>query len=220
MELVNLPNVVRLITIDGGKHKLSYPESLWNFEREELLAYGKSYLDSTAVYRTDKPFFIDKLPTNFDKIGLLQLILPQAIIIDARRHPLDCGLSCFKQHFASGHQFSYSLPNIGHYYNDYLRLMDHWDSVLPQKVFCVQYEKMISNTEEMTRKLLEHCGVDFEDSCLRFFENKRAVRTASSEQVRQPIYDNSVRYWKNFETELQPLIDTLGEDTLARFENL
>ncbi len=219
MELVNLPNVVRLITIDGGKHDLPYPTSLTKFEKDELLAYGQAYMNSTAVYRTGKPFFIDKLPTNFDKIGLIHLILPQAIIIDARRHPLDCGLSCFKQHFASGHHFSYSLENIGHYYNDYLRLMDHWDSVLPQKAFCIQYENMISNTEDTIRKLLEHCEVPFEDSCLRFFENKRAVRTASSEQVRQPIYSKSVRYWKNFETELQPLIRTLGPDTLARFEN-
>jgi tetratricopeptide (TPR) repeat protein len=220
MELVNLPNIVRLITIDGGKHQLPYPTSLEKFGNEELLAYGRAYLDSTAVYRTDKPFFIDKLPTNFDKIGLIHLILPQAIIIDARRHPLDCGLSCYKQHFAGGHHFSYSLENIGHYYNDYLRLMDHWDSVLPQKVLCVQYEKVVSNTEEMIRKLLEHCGVPYEDSCLRFFETKRAVRTASSEQVRQPIYDKSVGYWKNFEAELQPLIDTLGQETLARFEDL
>ena len=220
MELVNLPNIVRLITIDGGKHELPYPSSLTKFAKEELLAYGQAYMDSTAVYRKDKPFFIDKLPTNFDKIGLIHMILPQAIIIDSRRHPLDCGLSCFKQHFAGGHHFSYSLENIGHYYNDYLRLMDHWDSVLPQKVLCIQYENMVSNTEDTIRKLLEHCGVPFEDSCLRFFENKRAVRTASSEQVRQPIYSNSVRYWKNFETELQPLIQALGPDTLARFENL
>jgi tetratricopeptide (TPR) repeat protein len=220
MELVNLPNIVRLITIDGGKHDLPYPTSLSKFTKDELLAYGQTYMDSTAVYRTDKPFFIDKLPTNFDKIGLIHLIMPRAIIIDARRHPLDCGLSCYKQHFASGHHFSYSLEHIGHYYNDYLRLMDHWDQVLPQKVLCVQYEEMVANTEKTVRKLLEHCGVPFEDSCLRFFENKRAVRTASSEQVRQPIYSKSVSYWNNFETELQPLIDTLGPDTLSRFDDL
>lgn len=219
MELVNLPNIVRLITIDGGKHQMPYPESLAKFNNEELLAYGQAYMDSTAVYRSEKPFFIDKMPTNFDKIGLIHLILPQAIIIDARRHPLDCGLSCYKQHFAGGHHFSYDLGHIGHYYNDYLRLMDHWDLVLPQKVLCVQYEDVISNTEESIRKLLAHCNVPFEDSCLRFFDNKRAVRTASSEQVRQPIYSKSIRYWKNFETELQPLIRALGADTLARFEN-
>jgi hypothetical protein len=220
MELVNLPNIVRLITIDSGKHDLPYPSSLTNITKEELLTYGQAYLDSTAVYRTDKPFFVDKLPTNFDKIGLIHLILPQPVIIDARRHPLDYGFSCYKQHFAGGHHFSNSLEHVGHYYNDYLKLMDHWDSVLPQKVQCVQYEKMVADTEETIGKLLAHCGVPFEDSCLRFFENKRAVRTASSEQVRQPIYSNSVSYWKNFETELQPLIDTLGPDTLARFEDL
>ncbi|MDH3442004.1 MAG: sulfotransferase, partial [Gammaproteobacteria bacterium] len=220
MELVNLPNIVRLMTIAGGKHKRPYPASVSGFSQPELAEYGRTYLDSTAIYRTDKPYFIDKLPTNFDKVGLIHMILPRAIIIDARRHPLDCGLSCYKQHFAGGHHFSYNLEHIGHYYNDYLRLMDHWDTVLPGKVQCVQYESMISKTEKTVRNLLDHCGVPFEDACLRFFENKRAVRTASSEQVRQPIYDKSVRYWKNFESELEPLSQALGEATLARFAAL
>ncbi len=145
------------------------------------------------------------------------MILPNAIIIDARRHPMDCGFSCFKQHFAGGHHFSYRLETIAAYYNNYLRLMDHWQQVLPGKVLTLQYEEMVANTEDTVRKLLQHCGVPFEDQCLRFFENKRPVRTASSEQVRQPIYDKSVRYWKNFETELKPLADALGPETLARF---
>lgn len=217
MELVDLPNVVRLITIHGGKRKQPYPASLAGFRSDELEAYGQAYLDSTAIHRTDKPYFIDKMPTNFDKIGLIHMIMPNAIIIDARRHPMDCGFSCFKQHFAGGHHFSYKLEHIGSYYNDYLRLMDHWHQVLPGKILTVQYEEMVADTEAMVRRLLEHCGLPFEDACLRFFENKRPVRTASSEQVRQPIYNKSVSYWKNFETELEPLASALGARTLARF---
>jgi tetratricopeptide (TPR) repeat protein len=217
MELVDLPNVVRLITIAGGKSKRSYPASLAGFSAGELSSFGQAYIDSTAIHRTNKAFFIDKMPTNYDKIGLLHMILPNAVIIDARRHPMDCGFSCFKQHFAGGHHFSYKLENIATYYNQYLRLMDHWNKVLPGKVLTVQYEDMVANTEEIVQGLLEHCGVPFEAECLRFFENKRPVRTASSEQVRQPIYNKSVQYWKNFETELEPLSNALGAETLGRF---
>ena len=217
MELVNLPNIVRRITIDGGKRKKAYPGSLAGFSAEELAAYGQAYVDSTAVYRTGKPFFIDKMPTNFDKIGLIAMILPNAIIIDARRHPMDCGFSAFKQHFAGGHHFSYALEHIGSYYNDYLRLMDHWHAVMPGKVLTVQYEDVVADAESETRRLLDHCGVPFEESCLRFFENKRPVRTASSEQVRQPIYNKAVRYWRHFEQELEPLRRALGDATLERF---
>jgi len=219
MELVDLPNVVRLITIAGGKRKQPYPSSLSVFSADELTAFGQAYIDSTAIHRTNKEFFIDKMPTNFDKIGLLHMILPNAIIIDARRNPMDCGFSCFKQHFAGGHHFSYKLQDIGTYYNEYLRLMDHWQEVLPGKVLTVQYEEMVANTEQTVRGLLEHCGVPYEEECLRFFENKRPVRTASSEQVRQPIYSKSVQYWKNFENELKPLSDALGPETLDRFND-
>lgn len=220
MELIDLPNVVRLISIEGGKRKRNYPGSLASFNSDELRSFGQTYLDSTAIHRTNEPFFIDKLPTNFDKIGLIHMTMPNAIVIDARRHPMDCGFSCFKQHFASGHQFSYDLENIGSYYTDYLRLMDHWQDVLPGKVLTVQYEDMVANTEQTVRRLLEHCGVPFEEECLRFFENKRPVRTASSEQVRQPIYNKAVKHWKNFETELEPLIKALGDETLSRFGGL
>ncbi|MCJ7557762.1 MAG: sulfotransferase [Gammaproteobacteria bacterium] len=220
MELVNLPNVLRRITIDGGKRNLDYPDSLLAFSSEELAAYGQSYMDSTAVYRTGKPFFIDKLPPNFDKVGLLHMILPHAIIIDARRHPMDCGFSSFKQHFAGGHHFSYKLQNIGAYYNGYLKIMDHWNAVLPGKVACIQYETTVRETEATVRRLLAHCGVPFEDACLRFFDNTRPVRTASSEQVRQPIYQEGVAHWKHFETYLTPLAQALGQETLARFDNV
>jgi hypothetical protein len=218
MELATLPNIVRRISIDGGRRKLKYPASMASFAADELSAYGQAYLDDTAMYRGDKPFFIDKLPTNFDKVGLIHQILPQAIVIDARRHPLDCGFSCYKQHFAGGHLFSYSLENIGHYYNVYLRLMDYWDAVLPGKVLCVLYESIVSDTDAVVRSLLAHCGVAYEESCLRFFENRRPVRTASSEQVRQPIFSRGVEHWRRFESHLEPLIQALGDTTLRRFE--
>jgi tetratricopeptide (TPR) repeat protein len=217
MELATLPNIVRRISIDGGRRKLGYPASIASFTKGELAAYGQAYLDDTAMYRSGKPYFIDKLPTNFDKIGLIHKILPQAIIIDARRHPLDCGFSCYKQHFAGGHLFSYSLENIGHYYNTYLRLMDYWEAVLPGKVLSVSYEALVGDTEATVRSLLARCGMAYEDACLAFFENRRPVRTASSEQVRQPVYSQGVGYWRRFESHLEPLIKTLGDDTLSRF---
>ena len=217
MELVNLPNVLRRITIDGGRREAQYPGSLASFSQDELASYGQAYIDSTAVYRSGKPCFIDKMPTNFDKIGLISMILPNAVIIAARRHPMDCGFSAFKQHFAGGHHFSYDLEHIGHYYNDYLRLVDHWHDVLPGKVLTVQYEKVVANAEAETRRLLEHCGLPFEEGCLRCFENKRPVRTASSEQDRQHLYRKAVHYWQNFEQDLEPLKRALGKATLDRF---
>lgn len=218
MELMTLPNLERAIRLEGGRQfKQNYPQSLQHFNPQQLAAFGQTYLDNTAVYRTSKPYFIDKLPPNFERIGLLHKILPQAIIIDARRHPMDCGYSAFKQHFAGGHEYSYRLEHIGAYYNDYLRFMDHWDNVLPGKVLRVQYEDMVRATEATVRSLLTHVGVDFEAGCLRFFENKRAVKTASSEQVRQPIYTGSVGKWRKLEGQLEALKDSLGEATLARF---
>ena len=219
MELMTLPNLERSIKVAGGnKFKQDYPQSLRNFSPGELAEFGQAYLDETAIYRTSKPYFIDKLPPNYERIGLIHKILPQAIIIDARRHPMDCGYSAYKQHFASGHEYSYKLEHIGRYYNDYLRFMDHWDAVLPGKVMLVHYEDMVRHTEKTIRGILDHIGVDFEEACLRFFENKRAVKTASSEQVRQPIYTKSVGRWRNVSDQLQALTDSLGEETMTRFE--
>jgi tetratricopeptide (TPR) repeat protein len=219
MELSTLPMLERRITIAGGKmFDQKYPESLANFGHEDLTAFGQNYLKETTIYRTDKAYFIDKLPPNFIRIGLIHKILPHAIIIDARRHPMDCGFSLYKQFFAGGHEYSYSLTDIGRYYNGYLRVSDHFDTVLPDRVFRVQYEDNVRDTEGVTRSLLEHIGLDFEPACLEFYKNKRAVRTASAEQVRKPIYDKAVQYWRNFETELQPLADALGPETLARFD--
>ena len=219
MELSTLPNLERRITIAGGKQfNQKYPGSLAHFGTEDLTAFGQSYLNETAMYRTDKAFFIDKLPPNFERIGLIHKILPQAIIIDARRHPMDCGFSAYKQHFAGGHEYSYDLANIGRYYNSYLAVMDHFDAVLPGRIFRVQYEENVRDTEGMTRRLLDHIGLDFEPACLEFYKNKRAVRTASSEQVRQPIYTKSIAAWKRYETELAALARALGPATLDRFD--
>ena len=160
--------------------------------------------------QTHAPFFIDKLPNNFAHVGLIHLILPNARIIDARRHPLGCCFSGFKQHFARGQHFTYSLEDLGAYYRDYVELMAHIDAVLPGRVHRVIYEQMIDDTESEVRRLLDYCGLPFDERCLRFYENERAVRTASSEQVRQPIFRDAVEHWRHYEPWLGPLKDALG----------
>jgi tetratricopeptide (TPR) repeat protein len=219
MELMTLPNLERKMIISGGlKFDKKYPESFKHFNKAQLADFGKAYLDQTSIYRKDKPYFIDKLPPNFERIGVIHKILPNAIIIDARRHPLACGFSIYKQHFAGGHEYSYDLNNIGFFYNCYLDVMDHFNHLIPEKIFTMQYENNVKNTETMTRELLDHIGVKYESACLEFYKNKRAVRTASSEQVRKPIYTGSLEQWRNFETELQPLKEALGDETIKRFE--
>tara|TARA_B100001250_G_scaffold294113_1_gene255732 strand:- start:92 stop:2095 length:2004 start_codon:yes stop_codon:yes gene_type:complete len=221
MELMTLPNLERKMIISGGlKFDKKYPESFKHFNKAQLADFGKAYLDQTSIYRKDKPYFIDKLPPNFERIGIIHKILPNAIIIDARRHPLACGFSIYKQHFAGGHEYSYDLNNIGFYYNCYLSVMDHFNQMIPEKIFLMEYEKNIQNTEAMTRKLLDHIGLEFEPGCLEFYKNKRAVRTASSEQVRKPIYTDSLNEWKNYEEQLQPLRDAIGDDTIGRYEDI
>jgi hypothetical protein len=150
------------------------------------------------------------MPNNFAHIGLIQLILPRAKIIDARRHPLGCCFSGFKQHFARGQHFTYGLEEIGRYYHDYVELMAHFDAVLPGRVHRVIYESMVEDTEAQVRSLLAYCGLPFDERCLRFYQNDRAVRTASSEQVRRPIYREGVDHWQHFEPWLQPLKTALG----------
>ena len=150
------------------------------------------------------------MPNNFAHVGLIHLILPNAKIIDARRHPLGCCFSNFKQHFARGQGFTYDLAGMGRYYRDYVELMAHFDAVLPGRVHRVIYEHMVEDPETQVRALLDYCGLPFEDSCLRFYENERAVRTASSEQVRQPIYRDAVEHWQNYEPWLDPLKEALG----------
>jgi tetratricopeptide (TPR) repeat protein len=189
----------------------SYHDTLAGLDAEEARALGEQYLQRTRIHRKrGAPFFIDKMPNNFAHIGLIQLALPNARIIDARRHPLACCLSGFKQQFARGQDFSYSLEDIGRYYKDYVELMAHFDNALPGRVHRVIYEDMVADTESEVRKLLDYCGLPFDERCLRFFENPRAVRTASSEQVRQPIYREGVDHWRHYEPWLEPLKAALG----------
>ncbi len=188
-----------------------YPEVLATLDPHELRRLGEKYLTDTRVQRkSDAPFFIDKMPNNFLHVGLIHLILPNAKIIDARRHPLACCFSGFKQHFARGQNFSYDLTDLGAYYRDYVELMAHFDRVLPGRVHRVFYEHLVENTEYEVRRLLNYCGLTFEPACLRFYENERAVRTASSEQVRTPIYREGVDQWRHYEPWLGPLKAALG----------
>lgn len=189
----------------------SYHRLLTELPNDELQALGQFYLDRTRIQRKQgRPLFIDKMPNNFFHIGLIHLILPNAKIIDARRHPLACCFSGFKQYFARGQNFSYGLTDLGLYYRDYVELMAHFDAVLPGRVHRVIYEDMVADTENQVRALLDYCGLPFEDACLRFYENNRPVRTASSEQVRKPIYKDGVDQWRHFEPWLGPLKLALG----------
>jgi tetratricopeptide (TPR) repeat protein len=211
MELADIPNIVKQLGGGYGRARNTYPESLAGLDANALRSLGERYLEQTRIYRrSDAPFFIDKLPNNFAHTGLIHLILPRAKIIDARRHPLGCCFSGFKQHFARGQHFTYSLEEIGRYYRDYVELMAHYDAVLPGRVHRVIYERMIEDTEGEVRRLLDYCGLEFDPRCLRFYENERAVRTASSEQVRRPIYREGVDHWHNYEPWLGPLKSSLG----------
>jgi predicted Zn-dependent protease len=195
----------------GGDDTIGYNEVLAALGAEELRALGEDYLERTRIHRkTDAPFFIDKMPNNFLHTGLIHLMLPRARIIDARRHPMACCFSNFKQHYARGQNFSYRLIDMGRYYADYVRLMAHYDTVLPGRVHRVIYERMVADTEAEVRRLLAYCGLPFEAGCLRFYENDRPVRTASSEQVRRPIYSEGVDQWRQYEPWLGPLREALG----------
>ncbi len=212
MELPDMLAIVQQIEgRAGSRERRAYPDALAALPRDDLARLGEEYLARTRVHRrSQRPLFIDKLPNNWLHVGLIQLILPNATIIDARRHPLGCCLSGYKQHFARGQAFSYDLGDIGRYYRDYVALMAHFDAVSPGKVHRVIYERMVADTEGQVRALLAHVGVPFEDACLKFWTNERAVRTASSEQVRQPIFDEGVDHWRNFEPWLDPLKEALG----------
>ncbi len=207
-ELPNLPRII--LQINKQKpHGESYPEALDYFGAGDFAQLGRQYLDSTLRHRTGKPYFTDKMPNNFPSIGLLQLILPNAKIVNARRHPLDSCMGSYKQLFFKGQAFSYDLVEIGEYYLEYQRVMDYWHALLPGKILDVQYEEMVLDQENQTRRLIDYCGLPWDDNCLRFYETDRAVNTASSEQVRQPMYSKSVYSWRRFEKQLQPLIDVL-----------
>ena len=194
----------------------AYPDSLAEAPRAVLDALGRRYLNETRPLRQGRARFIDKLPNNFMHIGLIHAMLPRATVIDVRRHPMDSGFSCFKQCFAAGQTFTYDLEGLGRYYRQYLAVMDHWDAVLPGKVLHVAYEDLVNTPEPVIRRLLAHCGLEFEAPCLQFHETQRAIRTASSEQVRRPMNTAGVGYWRRFERELEPLRRSLG-DCLERF---
>jgi tetratricopeptide (TPR) repeat protein len=190
----------------------AYADVLAQKSADELRELGDLYIERTRIHRkTDRPFFIDKMPNNFLYLGIIQTILPNAKIIDARRHPLGCCFSNFKQFYAKGQNFSYSLQDVGSFYSDYVRLMAHFDDVLPGRIHRVFYEDTVADTEQVVRDLLEHCGLEYEPECLRFFESRRPVRTASSEQVRQPINRQGVEQWQHFEPWLEPLKEALGD---------
>jgi tetratricopeptide (TPR) repeat protein len=211
MELPDIISIARRLSGKKRREEASqYPAILADMSAADLEALGAEYLERTRIHRTGAPHFIDKMPNNFAHIGLIQLILPNAKIIDARRHPMACCFSGFKQLFASGQNFSYSLEEIGRYYRDYVDFMTHWDTALPGRVLRVDYETVVTNTEVEVRRLLDYCGLEFEPACLEFHRTDRAVRTASSEQVRQPIYRGAVDQWRNYERHLGPLAAALG----------
>jgi len=217
---LELPNILslsqRLRRRARQEGATEYPGILNELSDEELDAFGREYIDDTRIHRQGAPFFIDKMPNNFRHIGLIHLILPNAKIIDARRHPMACCFSGYKQLFAEGQEFTYDLTDAGLYYRDYVELMDHWDTVLPGKVLRVQYEDVVSDTPAQVRRILDYCGLPYEDACVNFYETKRSVRTPSSEQVRQPIYTSGLEQWRNFEPWLEPLKAALG-DVLQRY---
>ena len=212
MELPDITSLARHLNEDNYvSDGPGYPYILEDLPREEFKRRGQDYIRNTRVHRkSGRPFFVDKMPNNYAHVGLIHMILPRARIIDARRHPMGSCFSNFKQHFARGQHFTYALTDVGRYYHDYVELMAHFDEVLPGKVHRVIYEQLVENPEREIRRMLEYLGLPFDERCLNFHETERAVRTASSEQVRQPLYKSGVDHWKNFEPWLGPLKQALG----------
>lgn len=212
---LELPNILALAHRLRGRSAgaSQYPEVLHDLTAEQLTKMGEDFIENTRIHRSDAPFFIDKMPNNFRHIGLIKLILPNAKIIDARRDPMDCCFSGFKQLFAEGQEFTYGLKEVGHYYSDYVELMEHWDAVLPGAILRVQHEDVLDDVEAQTRRMLEYLDLPFEEACLDFHKSQRAVRTASSEQVRQPINRAGQGAWQPYEPWLGDLRDALtGSD--------
>ncbi|MBL6690898.1 MAG: sulfotransferase [Pseudomonadales bacterium] len=223
---MELPNIIALAQRLRGSAYLveeqgdepRYPKILEELEPAYFARFGEQFIEQTRVYRQDAPFFIDKNPNNFFHIGLIRLILPNAKVIDARRHPMSCCFNGFKQLFGQGQEFSYGLREIGNYYKEYVELMDHWDQVLPGFVHRVQHEELVDDLEGGVRRLLDFCGLPFEQACIEYYKTERSVRTPSSEQVRQPIFRSSLEAWRNYEPWLAPLKEALGPDVRARYE--
>jgi tetratricopeptide (TPR) repeat protein len=211
MELADIPRLVQ--ELQGRETTQSdprYPGVLAKLSAEDFRRFGEKYLGDTAVYRTGKLHFIDKMPNNFRHLGLIHLMLPNAKIIDARREPMACCFSNLKQLFASGQQFTYSIDDISRYYRMYVDLMAHWEAALPGKILRVQHEDMVDDLESNVRRILDFCGLEFEPGCIEFHKTKRTVHTASSEQVRQPLNREGVDQWRHYESWLGPLKIALG----------
>jgi tetratricopeptide (TPR) repeat protein len=197
---------------------VNYPQAVRELKGPNFEALGRRYLEHASLHRVEGlPRFIDKMPNNFPNVGFAHLILPRAKIIDARRHPMDSCLSCYRQLFARGQTFTYDLTEIGEYFLQYQRMMDHWHAVLPGRVLTVQYEELVSDFDSQVRRLIDYCELPWEDACLNFHETDRPVRTASSEQVRQPIYQGAVGFWRRYEQHLDELAEVL-EPVLGRYE--
>jgi tetratricopeptide (TPR) repeat protein len=213
MELADIPRMV--LDLQGREPDSDnprYPRVLKDLTADDFLRLGERYISETRVYRTGKPHFIDKMPNNFRHLGLIHLGLPNAKIIDARRNAMACCFSNFKQLFAAGQEFTYGLEDIGRYYRTYVELMAHWDSVMPGKVLRVEHEDVVDSLEANVRRILDFCGLEFEPRCVEYYKTERSIRTASSEQVRQPIFNEGIDQWRNFEPWLAPLKEVLGRD--------
>jgi tetratricopeptide (TPR) repeat protein len=218
---LELPNILslsqRLRRLGRERDAVPYPQNLARLTSEKCREYGAEFMRDTRIHRQEAPLFIDKMPNNFRHLGLIRLILPNAKIIDARRHPMACCFSGFKQLFAEGQEFTYDLEDIGVYYRDYVHLMDHWDEVLPGFVLRVSHEDVVEDLEAEVRRILDFCGLPFEQACLDFHRTERNIRTPSSEQVRQPINRSGLDYWRNYEPWLGALKEALGADIRQRF---
>ena len=204
-----LPNIL------ATSHKLNlriaqnnesrYPDILLSLSAPQLKLIGENYINDSEVFRKDGVYFIDKMPNNFRHIGLIKLILPNAKIIDIRRNSMSACFSCYKQLFAEGQEFTYSLERLGNYYNNYIDLMNHWNKVLPNQILSVNYEDLVNNFENTVKEILDYCKLPFEEACIEFYNSKRSVKTPSAQQVRQPIYTSGLDYWKNYDPYLDEL---------------
>ena len=220
LELPNILSMAQSLRGDDiyGKEG-NYPKSMKKLSVDQRIEMGSRFINDTRMHRKDAPRFTDKMPNNFRHIGLIHLIMPNAKIIDARRYPLDCCFSMFKQLFAQGQEFTYGLAEAGSYYKSYVKLMNHWDDVLPDKILRVNNEDIIEDLEGQVSRMLQFLDLPFEDSCITFYETDRSVRTASSEQVRKPINKSGMDRWKPYAQNLKPLLDGLGHE-LVRPEDI
>jgi hypothetical protein len=208
-ELGDLSRAVQAVRRDKTKRS-RFPEALADLEIEEWRRIGEEYLARTEIHRSGSPYFVDKNPNNFIYTGILRLAIPNVKIINARRHPLDSCFGSFKQLFAGGQPFTYDITELSEYYLQYQRLMDYWHKLLPGFVLDVQYESVVANLDTEIRRILDFCELPFEEACLNFHETERAVKTASSEQVRKPIYSSSVNLWRNYEPHLDEMVHILA----------